>query len=286
MVQAQRAAEQARALEQKLRVVDVFQSLPGGNQPPAPFIVDFGEIKEAGARQALSEDLTIMHRILVKAATDVSSPPSPPTAMGIAVSNPAEKAGPQSLYLSGLGAVFFLDVKFPLLGPPAEKTEKAAEAKPRDNTWERTKRELYGQPQTPTDVQRKMELRMMTRYGIAINQVSPPVEFNATQVESLKQELLKALANASNIHGLKPEDTVIVVVRGGPVAKETRTVNNEEIQHTVPNGVSVNAIGVVTTYAEPVSTLSIRIKKADAMAFADGKLTQEQFAKQAKIAIY
>jgi len=42
-------------------------------------------------------------------------------------------------------------------------------------------------------------------------------------VESLKVALLKALKNAGNIHELKPSDTAVVVVRGGPSGKQTRT---------------------------------------------------------------
>ena len=281
----------AQAEDAEAQAEDVFKPVApadptvifGGNRHTTPLLIDSGEIKEPKQRGALIEDLNVMHRILAKAVSSVAGGARQPTAMGIAVFNDSQP-GPDTLYLSGFGPVFLLDVKFPLLGPPRDEADKPAEPKPKDSTWEETKRELYGPPQPPAGGMSEMMLR---RYGLGRGTPGrEPLAFDAGRVESLKVALLKALKNAGNIHALKPDDTLVVVVRGGAAGKQTRTISNDELQRELPSGTTVHATGYITTYAAPGSTLTIRVKAADISAFAGDKLSLDEFTKQASVAVY
>ncbi len=290
----QQRLEQHRVLAQaedaEAQAEDVFKQVApadstvifGGNRHPSPLLIDSGEIKDPKQRGALIEDLNVMHRILAKAASSVAGGARQPTAMGIAVFAGAQP-GPDTLYISGFGPVFLLDVKFPLLGPPRDEAEKPAEANPKDSTWEETKRELYGPPQPPGG---GMTEAMMRRYGLGRGTPGrEPLAFDAGRVESLKVALLKALKNAGNIHELQPEDTLVVVVRGA-AGRQISSISNDELQRELPVGTTVHATGYVATYAAPASTLTVRVKSADISAFAGDKLSLDEFTKKADIAIY
>ena len=103
--------------------------------------------KEAGDPKEfteLEEDLNVMARILEKAASGREAKNR--QAMGIWIHGGfANSAMPKNLCIEGYGALFFLNVNFPLLPPAAKKTE----AESTDNTsteWEEARRELYRAP--------------------------------------------------------------------------------------------------------------------------------------------
>src|SRR6516162_5173523 len=111
-------------------------------------------------------------------------------------------SGPmRNLYLDGYGALFMVNVGFPLV-PPAAKT---SEEKPSgDSAWEEAKQELYGP-------------------GPGMRPGLPPgEEFSAEKVGKLKASLLEALKNASNIRGIRPDESVTVCVLGGGNAGPVR----------------------------------------------------------------
>jgi hypothetical protein len=74
----------------------------------------------------IGEDLNVMARILAKAATGDGDQPS--SAMGINIRNSLFGSGtsPQNLYLEGYGVLFFLNVNYPLIAPPAKSPEPEA----------------------------------------------------------------------------------------------------------------------------------------------------------------
>src|SRR5262249_54718529 len=94
------------------------------------------------SQAALEEDLAVMAHILNKATDDLpGGQPHPPSALGVDLFFSPGAAPMRSLYLDNYGAVFFLNVGFPLIAP-----EKAEEEKPAaDSAWEDAKEELYGQ---------------------------------------------------------------------------------------------------------------------------------------------
>ena len=106
--------------------------------------------KEAGDPKELTEteeDLNVMARILEKAASGRDD--KHPHAMGIAIQGNLFGSGsssvPRNLYIEGHGALFFLNVNFPLLAPPTKSSE--SDAKDATSTeWEEARRELYQKP--------------------------------------------------------------------------------------------------------------------------------------------
>src|SRR5205823_5310428 len=143
-------------------------------------------------------DLTVMMRILEKSANAKAD--GPPTAAGIALFSFTQPSSPRAFYLDGYGAMFVLNVRFPLLAP--ENRNSVEHTNDTSNSeWERAKDEVYGRRGPALD-----EIRAKAAQG---------EEFNGERVEKLKDQIMDDLVNAKNIRNLKPDDYVTVVVLGG-----------------------------------------------------------------------
>jgi hypothetical protein len=235
----------------------------------------------------LQEDLTVMTHILDKTLAErFADDQSARVAMGISVSFVPGEAPTRSLYLDGYGALFFVKVNFPLLPPPVEKNVEKEKA-PADSTWEEAREEVYGQPATS-----------------ASNHSSRP-EYDADKVSALKAALLDSLKDASNIRSVKSDESITVCVIGAPAepSKHTGTSSGgggfgggggggSGSQDSDYAEVVADFDQVIRTFpagqddAAEKTTLTIRVKKADCEAFANGKLTADAFQKRAVIKIY
>jgi hypothetical protein len=168
-----------------------------------------------------------------------------------------------SIYLDGYGAIFFIEVPFPLSRPP--DTEK--QPKPEEDTdpvWARVRTEMYD----PEAARRNSD-----------DQSSEA--FDAEQVENLKRTLVKALIHAANIRALKPSDYISLVVAGTSrpgkamyVDRYTLLVDGKK----TPAPISPGEEDSVRT-----ATLVIRTKKSDADAYSNDQLGFESFYKKAEI---
>lgn len=221
---------------------------------------------EAGEIAQIEEDLAVMSRILEKAVARVAGRDAAHSVLGINLSNPFSWRQSQSLYLDGYGALFVLNVRCPLLPPPGK--EEAKEDKPDNSTWEQTKRELYGG--RPASADWTALLRIQTDRA---------EEYDPARVESLRKSLIEALKNGGNIRHLKDDDAVTVVVVGPSAAQTKRGEAKSE------SGRSRRRVQAATGDTRS-TTLTIRVKKSEVDAFAQGKLTVEQFAEKATIAVY
>jgi len=193
--------------------------------------------------------------------------------MGINVLFSPGSASFNNLYLEGYGALFILHVRLPLLPPPA-KPAREKEKPAADSTWQEAWQELYGG--------RPGEKPAM----------EPAIEYSEEKVTRLKESLVEALKNATNLRDLKPEESVTVCVfgDGGVRFAKTAAFSGTDPAH---KGEQNRAESVVRTWAVAgngthtgSATMTIRVKKADVDAFAKGKLTLQEFQKKAKIAIY
>jgi hypothetical protein len=219
------------------------------------------------AHAALEEDLTVMMRILEKAAGGKDE--SKPTAAGVELFSFGKSSSPRMFYIDGYGAMFLLNVKYPLLAPP-KKDESAQTNEQANSEWERAREEIYG-------------TRRSDRVKFS---PAPAEEFDPQRVENLKQQLIGDLANARNIRHLKPDDYVTVVVlgggtRGGVMRWENRT----------PAGARAGShasMEVRSTNGEPApqTTMTLRVKKSDIDALAKGKLNEEEFRKKVLVQVY
>lgn len=271
---------------------DQFGNLGEGRRSTPPLIVESGDIKPERQTQ-LSEDLTVMHRILAKAAEMAGGQPGANTAMGIAVWSPFSQSGARSIYLEGYGAVFLLNVGFPLVGPPAGAATQEDQGESKDTTWEETKRELYGaKPGGESSHTRPtMSAELMKRYGLlppgfnySEKPVAKAVPYNAARVDALKDALIEALKNAANIRQLPANEQLVVVVQGG--RRVTRVITKEEMNAKAKaDGYTVNAVGFIAD-GPLTTTLTLQCRKSDAAAFADGKLSLAEFRQQIRLAVY
>jgi hypothetical protein len=182
----------------------------------------------------------------------------------------------RNLFLEGYGALFLLNVNFPLL-PPPEKAQPTKEKSETDSTWEEAKQELYGQSDAWAQVGKTLKFSMSP---------APQQEYDKDKVDDLTESLLEALKNATNIRNLKADESITVCVFGGVSVAPGKTwlkrapnatdADRDEVLITEP-GDGRPAYGTIMT---------IRVKKSDADAFAKGKLNLDDFRKKASITTY
>lgn len=251
------------------RLQNIITRIGGGSGASKPLVIQTSN-PDAKEQANLEEDLAVMAHILDKALEEVPGTQwrggGGPRAMGIDVLM-SEGSGPaRNLYLDGYGALFLLNVYFPLV-PPAAKSQ---EEKPSgDSTWAEARQELYGG-------------------GPGARAPLPPAEeFSQDKVNKLKATLLEALKNASNIRGLKADESVTICVSGGASAAPVRA------RRVARAGAGAAASGhggsfVFSHSGGPAqgTIMTIRVKKADVDAYAKGKVDLEEFQKRARITSY
>jgi hypothetical protein len=296
------AANSAMPIEQTPPAADAFLAAPSADYAWAPVnyagtdrsvhagpasVIRFDETDPA-TLAALEEDLHVMSLLLEKNLARALANEGPDVKMGIPMLTRSGLRAPSgATYLEGFGALFTLRVGFPLLAPPAEPEKPNETAGGTD--WEDAKKELYGAPEGR---------RIWLDRGDSASQVP----YEEERVNTLKDEILKALKNAANIRGLKPEETVAVAVFGGTsgVAQKAiagrRGANNRASKpatQTVLDSPYQNQFaetyvtpGPLSAVTERGTVLTFRIKKSDAEAFAKDQLSFDDFKKKAVVFAY
>ena len=110
----------------------------------------------------------------------------------------ADDRATKAMYIEGFGALFFLEVNFPVKPLPASEkqdTKRAEDAT--DQAWKQAEKELFS-PE-----------------GYDSGHLASIIAFDAVTVESLKTRLISRLKHASNIRSMGPDDWVVVTVYGG-----------------------------------------------------------------------
>src|SRR5439155_4380042 len=269
---------------------------------------------------SLQEDLTVMSLVIQQKLEKGVGEGSPDYRMGIPLLLRSGQRGIESLYLEGFGAVFTLNVNFPLVPPPAAKAKEIENGTSSDE-WDKARRELYGGRESRD---------AGNFYG------SAGVPYDAEQVGALKRTLLEALKNAANIRGLKPEEAVVVTVIGNESVSPARAWSGGTGGGGVPDSsggtafkvtsggtqtgptVDITYTNVGTIFPVPAyrtaggviatgdpdtayqrfvrgewlassgrgTVLTVRVRKSDAEAYAKGKLSFEQFQEKATVNSY
>lgn len=243
------------------RFQDRLQRIVGRASGPAshPMIIRSAPM-DPKDQANLEEDLAVMAHILGK-TVDEAPGNRFPTAMGIDVFGEQGPAGMRSLYLEGYGALFTMNVGFPLVAAPASPEQKKEESAA-DSTWEEARQELYGQPPG------------------AMVAGSLGEEFSPEKVARITDALVESLKNATNIRGLKADDSVTICLLGGaplPVARP---------KHKTAGTAQPGALLAGPGGPQNGTVMTIRARKADADALAKGTLTVDEFRKQARIEKY
>jgi hypothetical protein len=215
----------------------------------------------------IEEDLSVMYRILSKARKQDDS--------GFRLESflsGSSGSSVKSMYIEGYGAVFMLNVRFPLVAPqPAQEQNK-----PKENTseeWERAKAELSSRNTFELDLERAWSHAM-----------GPAGEdYDAQKVEDLTVSVLEALKNATHIRNLKADEFVTVAILGAE-GTQKRLLVQDENEHA--DGKEKRKTRVEASGPRGESTMTIRAKKSDIDDFAKGKVGLDAFRKKAKMLVY
>jgi hypothetical protein len=227
---------------------------------------------------AIEEDLSVMARILQKAARSLSEDDRF-KAMGLDLDSSlfGSASGARNIYLEGHGALFLLRVEYPLVGP-REKTEPNPQEPPPSSIWEEEREAFLGANQNGDH-----ETVFTVRRGR-----SEP--YDEARVEGLKTSLLDALKHASNIRHLAPQEYVTVVVQGGDATTSssggTRVRKEKEKDKEKENRFNNDTVTTRRTIQKGESVMTIRVKKSDIDAFAAGKIDSNGFQQKATAQTY
>lgn len=236
----------------------------GGDRP----LIISSSTPDEKSLATLDEDLNIMARVLDK-SVDRGSHDDGRKAMGIQLWATGGGNRARNLYIEGHGAIFILNVPFPLLAPPSKpQVEEKKEAA--SSTWEEARNELYGREDDRPGMKRKSGDKRL------------PVPFEAERVEDLKRDLSEALKNATHIRGLKDNETVTVVVQGAG----SGSVQRARVAGPKGEGEDLFAFAFAPGGGGARSVMTLRAKKSDIDAFAKGKTELDDFRRKVSVATY
>jgi hypothetical protein len=209
----------------------------------------------------LEEDLAVMSHLLSKSLEELPGGPGHPNkVMGIDVFFSSGTAPLRSMYLENYGAVFLLNVNFPLIAPPEKHVE---EKPPGDSAWDEAWQEVYGQ--------------RSQGMGEAAE------DYNQDKVDKLKDILMETLKNATNIRGLASDEFVTIWVCGGNSSGHSRV---RAMKNNPPGTLGGNIMVADKLSAGRRTVLTLRAKKSEIDSYAKGKLSPEDFRKHVRLIAY
>jgi len=231
------------------------------------------------------EDLNVMARILEKAARTRDDRNK--SAMGIFIHSPfSGPVLPQNLYIEGYGALFLLNVNYPLVPPPVAKKEEAEPKEDTSSEWEEARRELYRPPQSGFDY--KFDYKAP---GVSAQTGAPAEKYDPDKVEALKKDLTIALKNAAHIRRLKSDETVTLVVSGRAGAIEAKVAASPSsppepkaaTRKPIPGRPAAGAWSTRARSEAQGAKLILRAKKSDIDAFQKDKFSLDDFRKKVNL---
>jgi hypothetical protein len=221
------------------------------------------------------EDMNVMAHILEKAVSTRDERNA--RAMGIVIHQPfGSSTMRQNLYLEGYGALFFLNVNYPLVPPPAAKKQEPEAKEETNSEWEDARRELYRPPERA--FQFNSSRLDWTGPGMMALPGAPAEEYDAEKVETLKKDLINALKNAVHIRKLKSDEAVTVVVSGRAPGPQTKPIPTKS-----KTDKSTKTVVVRPNPERRATKLILRAKKSDLESFEKDKLSLEEFRKKITI---
>jgi hypothetical protein len=216
-------------------------TITGGQNLPAVVVT---RPMSATTRAEWEEDLRVMDKLLRDQVNEIEGDVAR-TAMGIQVWL-ARQTPPPPFYVEGHGAIFSLEVGFPLA--TAAQPARAEEDKTTGSAWERARSEI--KRSVTTNEHGWTSTYSTYRYGHATSSPRFAAPYDSAKVDALVEALLNVLAEARNIRHLTPEESVTVTVAG---CDDT---------------------------GAPVR-LTLKVSRADIDRFAEGKLKPEEFRAKA-----
>ncbi len=269
--EGERMVEETRRRLPRMR--QEFSEMTFGARGPASYRTLVLPMGDAGADAgSVREDLTIMGRVLEKALHPEAERRSNPFRLEFGNLRMGGKNELDALYLEGYGAVFLLEVDYPLAPAPVGDKDAAVGAAEVDEAWEEARREVRGR-KGPEPFPNPRE-----RQG--------PV-YEEQRVEGVKVRLLEALRQGRNIRALRPDETLTVVISGaapaGKVRERARAPRREggrgggereEVREEA--GGNLPATG---------SVMTLQVKKSELEQLAKESLKWDEFVKRVGVRI-
>jgi hypothetical protein len=170
------------------------------------------------------------------------------------------------LHLEGYGPIFMLRVNFPLAPPLETESTEGTDDSAADPLW--------------------LEMKYQRNMGDAgwSNMVlghsdTKVVPYEADKVEKLKKTLIEAMAHASNIRDLGPQEKLTITIQGThPHFGERDVARTEAVTY---RGNVLHRTWAHVTWSPNV--LTIRAAKADIDGFAKGKINSDKFAEKVEV---
>jgi hypothetical protein len=256
-----------------------YSSRTSSDSVVPPVVIQFGA-KDASAIGAMEEDLAVMTHIIDRAVDRVGE--EVPDALGVPLVYTSGGRSVRALYLDGFGPLIMVKVNFPVHAPAT--TETKAPDKQESSEWQQAWSTLYG-----------------GKGEMSVRGSSSSAPYDAGRVEGLKKQLITAIKNASNMKGVKPEESVSVTVFGSPAAVASQngfagggsgpqgggnslpTQHRGDLAHDRP-GTAASLELARTTLRGTV--LTMRALKSDIDAAARGSLDEDAFAKKVTVNTY
>jgi hypothetical protein len=281
-VQANQLLKQLLAEQEKikLQIPEIEMAIPripllGHSGGGAVLVVPAAELKPEDLA-AITEDMTVMSRIFDNKLSQARLTMGRGGWYGDYMYedyNPffgRDSGTTEAVYLEGYAALFLIKVNFPISPSPEAQEEKKTEEEDTDPLWTQMRQEIYAPEEA--DRRRRTDDR-------------PEEKYDAEKVEEMKETLIKTLIHATNIRGLKPDQSVILTVIGGQSQSGTATVTQSYIYGRSTGRsrrVVLPELGAETGSFLPTA-LTICAKKSDIDAFAKGELSFDQFRERTRM---
>ena len=176
----------------------------------------------------------------------------------------------QTMYLQGYGAIFMINVDFPLTPPPPEPNQVEEQTdESTDQVWEQTKKQMF-EPQE----------------NIRRTQKTPKIEYDAEKVERLKATIIKSLRHAANIRAVRPDESVVVTITGSGEATGSTTVTRTMVIQGRGRSSTIQTTPASDSEdidMSPPIKIVIRAKKVDIESVANGQIDMENFLGKVQI---
>jgi hypothetical protein len=229
---------------------------------------------------ATKEELAIMGRLIEKSLQPESERTSNPFRFEFGSVNLGGRNDLDALYIEGHGAIFFIEVDYPLVKAPVA-VEKAVESSgAKEDAWEQARREVRGEPEPERD---DMDIAMARVFNTEAK------AFDGERVDALRERLVTVLAQARNLKCLRAGESVTVVVSGpSPKVKKSKRARNSSVAVA---GADVGGRGEVWMHdARPdsnssgsASVMILKAAKSDLDAVGAKTLTDEDFARKVSV---
>ena len=276
-----------RAQEEALENVNKSLTLIGGHPGRATStrsVIIPRDPPDAKNISETEEDMSVMARILEKAVSSKRQKSERTASANIWLLS-GSSANPRNLYIDGFGALFFLNVNYPLL-PPATKEQATESKSDKDSEWEKTHNELY----RPQGSDFNFNFMPFDSGSYVYTTGGPTEEYDEDKVSELKENLTAALKNASHIRRLKGDDTVTVIVTGRSPGSTAKVTTRRSQNGSSSSSSSSSASSWITTSRSgsqpPAARLIIRAKRSDIESFQKDKLSADDFRKKVTMFTY